>query len=67
MTAAILECVDSENRVMNEFVHGFITGARETPRAYFAPLIALWRLLHGTTEDLIAKHQEDRSDKSRKD
>ena len=30
---------------MNAFIQGFITGARETPRGFFMPLIALWRLL----------------------
>lgn len=38
---------------MNAFMQGFIKGARETPRAYFAPLIALWRLLVTTSESLL--------------
>lgn len=38
---------------MNDFVQGFIKGAKETPRAFFAPLIAIWRLLLVTTESLI--------------
>lgn len=38
---------------MTQFFEGFIKGARETPRAYFAPAIALWRLLLSTTESLI--------------
>lgn len=37
---------------MTEFLEGFIKGARETPRAYFAPAIALWRLLVSTTNSL---------------
>jgi hypothetical protein len=37
---------------MNEFVQGFIKGARETPKGYFAPAIALWRLLVEVTESL---------------
>lgn len=40
---------------MNEFIAGFIEGAKETPRAYFAPLIALWRLLASTTESLMTR------------
>ncbi|TXT29808.1 MAG: hypothetical protein FD131_2274 [Rhodocyclaceae bacterium] len=37
---------------MNEFVEGFIKGAKETPKGYFAPAIALWRLLVEVTESL---------------
>jgi hypothetical protein len=39
---------------MNEFLSGFIEGAKETPRAYFAPVVALWRLMVSTTESLLA-------------
>lgn len=38
---------------MTDFLEGFIKGARETPRAYFAPAIALWRLLVSTTNSMI--------------
>lgn len=38
---------------MTAFFEGFIKGARETPRAYFAPAVALWRLLVSTTNALI--------------
>ena len=38
---------------MDNFIQGFIKGAKETPRAFFAPAIAVWQLLHGTTESLI--------------
>lgn len=38
---------------MRDFVQGFIKGARETPVAYFAPAIAIWRLLLGATESLL--------------
>lgn len=38
---------------MKAFIEGFITGAKATPRAYFAPAIALWRLLVSTTESLL--------------
>lgn len=37
---------------MNEFLQGFIKGAKETPRAYFAPVIAVWRLLVEVSESL---------------
>lgn len=38
---------------MGEFIQGFVKGAKETPVAYFAPAIAIWRLLISTTESLI--------------
>jgi hypothetical protein len=34
------------------FAEGFVKGAKETPKAYFAPMIALWRLLVGTSNAL---------------
>lgn len=40
---------------MHEFIAGFIKGAKETPRAYFAPIVALWRLLASTTESLLTR------------
>lgn len=40
---------------MDEFITGFINGARATPRAFFAPAVAIWRLLIETTESLISK------------
>jgi hypothetical protein len=44
---------------MREFVQGFIKGARETPMGFFAPAIALWRLLVEVSDSLT-------SDKSRR-
>jgi hypothetical protein len=38
---------------MNEFVQGFVKGAKETPKGFFAPAIALWRLLVEVSESLI--------------
>lgn len=38
---------------MNDFIKGFIKGAKETPRGFFAPAVAVWRLLVSTTESLI--------------
>ena len=37
---------------MNEFWLGFLKGAKETPRMYFAPAIAIWRLYITTVESL---------------
>jgi hypothetical protein len=37
---------------MNDFIEGFIKGVKETPKAYFAPAIAIWRLLLGVSESL---------------
>lgn len=36
----------------NEFLAGFIKGAKETPRGFVAPAVAIWRLLVGVTESL---------------
>lgn len=40
-------------RTMSEFLRGFIKGAKETPRGFFAPAVAIWRLLLSTTESLL--------------
>lgn len=40
---------------MNDFFQGFIKGAKETPKAYFAPAIAIWRLLVGVSNSLTTK------------
>lgn len=46
---------------MNDFIQGFVKGAKETPRMFFAPAIAVWRLLVGVSDSLTkqktgAKH-----------
>ncbi len=38
---------------MSEFLAGFIKGAKETPRGFVAPAVAIWRLLVGVTESLL--------------
>lgn len=38
---------------MSGFLAGFFDGAKETPRAYFAPQIAIWRLLYTETSSLL--------------
>lgn len=40
---------------MHDFLQGFIKGAKETPRGFFAPAVALWRLLVGVTESLVKR------------
>ena len=37
---------------MNDFMQGFIKGAKETPRGFFAPAIAIGRLLVGVSYSL---------------
>lgn len=44
---------------MSEFLKGFIEGAKETPRGFFAPAVAIWRLLVGVSESLV-RHKDDR-------
>ncbi len=40
---------------MRDLIHSFWKGAKETPRGYFAPAVAVWRLLVDTTESLIRR------------
>lgn len=40
---------------MRDFIRGLIHGARATPAAYFAPAVAIWRLLLNSTESLITR------------
>lgn len=50
---------------MNDFIQGFLKGARETPRIFFAPVIAIWRLLLTTNDSLVelgsATHSQART------
>lgn len=46
---------------MSDFLSGFFQGAKETPRAFFAPAIAVWRLLVDSTESLL--NQEEKKQK----
>jgi hypothetical protein len=39
--------------MFKSFVKGFIQGGMETPRGYFAPAVAIWRLLLTTTDSLL--------------
>ena len=45
---------------MKEFWEGFVSGAMETPRAFFAPAVALWRVLLETTDQLLTAENETR-------
>lgn len=40
---------------MNDFAKAFVKGAKETPRGYFAPAVAVWRVLFSVTESLVSK------------
>jgi hypothetical protein len=45
---------------MNDFVNGFIKGAKETPRGFFAPAIAIWRMLVETSDSLTKTENSER-------
>lgn len=47
-----LQSHQGDDEAMNEFLQGFIKGAKETPKGFFAPAIAIWRLLVGVSESL---------------
>lgn len=38
---------------MNRYLQEFVQGLRESPLVFFAPIIAIWRLLDATTEQLL--------------
>lgn len=42
---------------MSELVNGFIAGAKETPRGFFAPIVAIWTLLVNVTDSLVHSDQ----------
>ncbi len=39
--------------MLRDFLTGVLKGARETPVGFFAPAVAVWRLLVSTTESLL--------------
>ena len=39
---------------MKDLLEGFVSGVKETPRAFFAPVVAIWRVLLETTKELIS-------------
>lgn len=43
---------------MSDLLRGFIKGAKETPRGYFAPAVALWQLLVDTTDSLLNQEEK---------
>ena len=45
--------------MMNDFVQGFMKGAKETPLGFFAPAIAIWRLLVGVTNSLTKQKSDE--------
>lgn len=44
---------------MIDFLAGFMKRARETPVGFFAPAIAVWRLLVSTSESLLGNDKAD--------
>lgn len=42
---------------MSDFIRGLLSGARETPAGYFAPAIAVWRLLLKETDALMRQRK----------
>ena len=43
------------NEILKASWHGFVKGLRETPRGYFAPLVALCRWLYRVTDDALTQ------------
>lgn len=44
--------------IIEPLTRGFLKAAKETPRAYFAPAIALWRALQYATQTLTMEVSE---------
>lgn len=40
---------------MSDFLKGFIKGAKETPKGFFAPAVAIFRLFRDVTDSLLSK------------
>lgn len=40
------------------FWTGFVISVKETPRAYFAPAVAIWDLLLSTTDSLVKQKND---------
>jgi hypothetical protein len=38
---------------MRKFIEGFVSGASAAMRGYFAPAVAIWKLLLTTTTELV--------------
>jgi hypothetical protein len=43
------------NEFLKAFKDGFVQGARETPRGFFAPVVALCRWLNRVTDEAMSK------------
>jgi len=48
---------------MHEFWEGFKRGAKETPRGFFAPLIALLRFMNWVTEYGMSRPDDQHKDR----
>ncbi|MGH8159345.1 MAG: hypothetical protein ACREPQ_14590 [Rhodanobacter sp.] len=46
---------------LKAFWNGCIQGAKETPRGFFAPLVALFRWLDRATDEALAENQSSES------
>lgn len=49
---------------MHDFIQGFVKGAKETPKGFFAPAIAVWRLLFEVTESRRSEKKKSDDTKS---
>jgi hypothetical protein len=47
---------------MNDFIKGFVKGAKETPREYFSPAVALWRGLVRIMKLFFASEKNEKDD-----
>lgn len=47
--------------MIRDLAAAFVRGAKETPRGYFAPAVAVWRLLVAVTDSLVTKEPSSKT------
>lgn len=49
------------NENLKAFCEGFVRGAKETPRQFFAPVIALYRWIGRLSDEVVQEQHQDHS------
>ena len=52
--------MSGRSEFLNEFRRDLVQGLREGPLVFFAPIIAICRLIKETTDDLLREQEEKR-------
>ncbi len=54
------------NDNLKAFCEGFVRGVKETPRQFFAPVIALYRCLRKSTDEVVREPRDHHAAAGRK-